>query len=106
MIGPATTWHAVRWFNLYPKRASGGYWDYHSRSPDHNCRGGFGLHEGTVSAGCVTVLDSSCFDKIIASIERSSRKTYNMNECGRFGCPFNSCSGSVWRNYYTKLYAY
>ena len=104
MIGPQTTSHGVRWFNLYPKRASGGYWDYHSKSPDHNCRGGFGLHEGTVSAGCVTVLDSSCFDEIILSVTSYPVNSYTMNECG-WGCPW-WCSGSISRQYYTTLHVY
>lgn len=32
------------WFNLYPKRSAGGYWDYYTKVSEIGCRGGFGLH--------------------------------------------------------------
>jgi hypothetical protein len=49
---------------LYKQRSGGGYWDYHTQIPEESCRGGFGLHPGTISLGSITVLERSCFNQI------------------------------------------
>jgi len=69
------------WFNLYPKRSNGGFWDYHSKVPEYNCRGGFGLHEGKISEGCITVSDEVCFQKIRQKIDTSRKITMSTWEC-------------------------
>ena len=53
------------WFNLYRQRSSGkGFWDYHTEVPELGCRGGFGLHSGSYSEGCITVTSSNCFTRL------------------------------------------
>ena len=71
----------VPWFNLYPKRSSGGYWDYHTRSPDHWCEGGFALHSGTISKGCITVGSDPCFNKLKKIITAHMTVTVQVKEC-------------------------
>lgn len=52
------------WFNLNPKKStSSGYWDYYSVDPDTG-RSTIGLHPGTISHGCVTILDSNCWIRL------------------------------------------
>ena len=43
------------WFKLYRQRVSGGYWDYHTKVPELGCHGGFAIHPGSYSEGCITV---------------------------------------------------
>ena len=85
------------WFNLYRQRESGGrYWDYHTKVPELGCRGGFGLHSGSISEGCVTVTYSSCFSRLRNQIESNYRSAnFNAYECR--GC-YSSWlgSGCVW----------
>ena len=81
----------VPWFNLYPQRSSGGYWDYHTKSPDHSCRGGFGLHSGTISEGCITVGSDPCFDKLKKIIESHGTSSTRVAECR--GCRWGLCLG-------------
>ena len=69
------------WFNLYPLRSGGGYWDYHTKSPDHYCRGGFGLHVGVISEGCITVNSDPCFDKLKKIITAHKTAVVNVKEC-------------------------
>ena len=53
------------WFNLYPrKKGTNDYWDYHTKVPELGCRGGFALHSGTISEGCITVSDDGCFNNL------------------------------------------
>ena len=82
--------HRVPWFNLYRQRASGGFWDYSTLIPELGCRGGFGLHSGTVSEGCVTVTDSSCFTRLRNEIYRRYHETkfnaWKCRSCTRRGC--------------------
>ena len=82
----------VPWFNLYRERSSskGTFWDYSTLIPELGCRGGFGLHSGSVSEGCVTVTDSSCFTRLKDEINRSFPVVYfNVYEC-------ISCSRGWW----------
>ena len=77
------------WFNLYPRRSAGGYWDYHTRVSELGCRGGFGLHPGTVSLGCITVTDSYCFNQIKDVVQRFSSRSFDVTEC--LSCIFGLC---------------
>ena len=77
------------WFNLYRRRSAGGYWDYYTRASDIGCRGGFGLHPGTVSLGCITVKDRSCFDDIKKVLTRSYSRSFDVTEC--LNCVFGRC---------------
>lgn len=79
------------WFNLYPKRSSGGYWDYYTRVAELGCRGGFGLHPGTDSLGCITVKDRSCFNKIKDEILGFRKKSLDVKECRN--CIIGRCFG-------------
>ena len=71
------------WFNLYRQRSSGGgLWDYHTLVPELGCRGGFGLHSGQVSEGCITVTNSSCFTQLRDEINNNFRVfNFNVYEC-------------------------
>ena len=59
------------WFKLYRQRVAGGYWDYHSRVPELTCCGGFTLHPGTYSRGCITVSDNNCYEHLKNVITQS-----------------------------------
>ena len=71
------------WFNLYRQRSSGGgFWDYYTRVPELGCRGGFGLHSGDNSAGCITVTNSNCFTQLKNEIINNFPVIYfNVYEC-------------------------
>merc|ERR1712228_503222 len=48
--------------------------------------GGFGLHKGSYSLGCVTVSDTSCWDKLyeqITEISEATQSEEKMDECLR-----------------------
>lgn len=90
-IGDHYSRNGVPWFNLYKQRASGGFWDYHTQIPEENCRGGFGLHPGTISLGCITVLDPACFDGIRDVIKGYGIIPFNVTECIRCSTFFGGC---------------
>ena len=71
------------WFNLYCQRSSGGgFWDYYTQVPELGCRGGFGLHSGDYSEGCITVTSSSCFNRLRNEIISNFPVIYfNVYEC-------------------------
>ena len=87
--------HNVRWFNLYPKRQNAkGFWDYHTQVPELGCRGGFGLHEGSISLGCVTVTDMSCFGNLRNEITNNFPVIqFEVYECS--GCGLSKCWGGT-----------
>lgn len=78
------------WLNLYPQRQAGGYWDYHTKVPEFGCRGGFGLHYGTRSEGCITVTDNGCFANLHDEITNNfSKMLFAVFECRL--CYFDRC---------------
>ena len=94
------------WFNLYPRRLVGGYWDYYTKVSEIGCRGGFGLHPGTVSLGCITVTDRSCFNKIKDVVQHFPSRSFDVTECR--ACTFGRCLGGIntlkgQRKYHTDL---
>lgn len=92
------------WFNLYRYKGNGKYWDYHTKIPTESCRGGFGLHPGTVSEGCITVLNDSCFNRIKNAINMHRSQTFTAVECRK--CFLGKCRGgesTVSRLYTTTL---
>ena len=94
------------WFNLYPRRSAGGYWDYYTKVSEIGCRGGFGLHPGTVSLGCITVTDRSCFNKIKDVVQHFPSRSFDVTECR--ACTFGRCLGGIntlkgQRKYHTDL---
>ena len=93
--------HGVPWFNLYRQRNGGGFWDYHTEIPELGCRGGFGLHSGSFSLGCVTVTES-CFSQLRNEINRHySEINFNAYECR--GCHERwRWIGSGYSCYWTK----
>ena len=105
-IGTYYSHGSTPWFNLY-KAGRGFYWDYHTKIPETGCRGGFGLHPGQVSLGCITVTSNSCFSRLAAVINRYSSKRFSAKECR--GCFWGICwrgSGYVSRTYATDLVAH
>ena len=89
-VGRSRIHKGVGWFNLYPQRSSGGYWDYHTKVPEFNCRGGFGLHYGWISEGCITVTDLSCFNQLRDEITNNfPEKSLNAHKCR--GCWGRRC---------------
>eukprot|EP01084_Bolivina_argentea_P106569 190675_1 len=90
-VGPETTFHSGGWLNLYPLIGDAGGWDYHTKIPYGGCRGGFGLHEGTQSLGCITVTDKDCWNSIYNAITRSTTTTQGMSEC--LNCIMGWCMG-------------
>ena len=92
------------WFNLYPKKFRGGYWDYHTKSPNHICRGGFGLHPGSRSEGCITV-SNDCFNRLKSVITQHRTSTVTVNECNEcfLGICWNGTS-TISRTLYNSVY--
>ena len=87
-VGESRIHKGVGWFNLYPKRAAGGYWDYYTKVPEFNCRGYFGLHAGTVSEGCITVTDTNCFNQLRDEITNNFPVIpFNVYKCRLCGWP-------------------
>jgi len=101
------------WFNLYRKRSSGGgYWDYSTLVPELSCRGGFGLHPGTISQGCITVTEGDCFQRLKEVIMGYGSKNFSPYECrvcrrwwfgSSYRCLFTQ---RIPRSYTTDLEAY
>ena len=97
----------VPWFNLYPPRSRGGFWDYYTRAPELGllgCRGGFGLHPGITSKGCITVTNTGCFNRIKDVIQRFPMRSFTVTECKR--CVARVCTrgtGTLTRDYLTDL---
>eukprot|EP01083_Nonionella_stella_P237741 833724_1 len=83
-VGPETTYHSGGWLNLYPV-ADSQVWDYHTNVASIGCRGGFGLHEGTQSLGCITVTDNA--------ITTTTTSTQKMDEC--LTCYWGTCWGGI-----------
>jgi hypothetical protein len=95
------------WFKLYPARKSGGYWDYHTKSADHSCRGGFALHPGGISEGCITVVDTSCYNRLKSVITRQDTSSVTVREC--LWCRWGFCWLGVWnirRTLYNSVWVY
>ena len=95
LVGNYYSHRGTPWFNLYRQRRSGGgYWDYHTKVPELGCRGGFGLHSGSHSEGCVTVTNSLCFSQLKSQIESNYRSVnFNAYEC-RF-CLWGECRSGI-----------
>mmetsp|Transcript_46445 Transcript_46445/g.41489 ORF Transcript_46445/g.41489 Transcript_46445/m.41489 type:complete len:166 (+) Transcript_46445:79-576(+) len=106
-IGPATTSHWGGWFNLYPINGDR-IWDYHTKVPAFDCEGGFALHEGSRTLGCITITDNQCWDRLYRQIF-SSTITRTMDECsGCFclvgcRCGLGQSQGSVQRQTYDAM---
>ena len=84
----------VPWFNLYKQKADGtGFWDYHTKIPEESCRGGFGLHVGSISEGCITITDNSCFNELSQVIMGYPIINFTVTECS--GCYFGHCWGGT-----------
>ena len=77
------------WFKLYRQRAAGGFWDYHTRIPEQSCRGGFALHPGSYSAGCITVTDDYCYNRLKNVITGYSAIWFSVYECR--WCRWGTC---------------
>eukprot|EP01084_Bolivina_argentea_P147456 257984_1 len=92
IVGPQTTVHGVGWFNLYPY-LSGNTWDFHTNVAELDCRGGFGLHQGSISLGCITVSDNACWNSIYNAIASSRTSVQKMDEC--LNCVWGHCFGGV-----------
>lgn len=82
---------SVPWFNLYKQKVGGsaGFWDYYTQIPEESCRGGFALHPGTYSLGCITVTSDSCFQNIKQVITAFSVIQFDVTKCR--GCVFGIC---------------
>ena len=76
------------WFKLY-KYGRGRYWDYHTLIPEESCRGGFALHGGSISEGCITVTNASCFNRLARVIKRYRSQSFSARECR--GCGWGRC---------------
>lgn len=99
LIGMYYSRRGTPWFNLYRQRSSGGYWDYSTQVPELGCRGGFGLHSGSYSLGCITVTDSGCFTRLKNEINRRySSRDFEFNAYKCLGCYSYRWlgSGCVW----------
>ncbi len=98
-IGPLNTAKAPTiWYNLYPYTGNnlypyypsdGRYWDYHTQVPGLGCRGGFGLHNGTSSGGCITVTNNTCMESIKQHLDGLPVNPFNVSECKV--CFHNGC---------------
>ena len=81
------------WFKLYRQRARGGYWDYHTLIPELGCRGGFALHPGTYSEGCITVTDNNCYRRLKNVITRYPAIWFSVRRC--HWCRWGVCFGGT-----------
>jgi len=81
------------WFKLYRAKVGGGWWDYHTKIPELGCRGGFALHPGTSSRGCITVTDDDCYSRLKDVINRNRAVSFSVYEC-------LSCGRSWWSSSY------
>lgn len=89
-IGVFRTHYSVGWFNLYKQKSDRtGFWDYHTKIPEEGCRGGFGLHYGSTSLGCITVPDSACFSRIERVLRAYPVIPFTVYECR--ACNYGSC---------------
>lgn len=81
------------WFRLYRQRVGGGFWDYHTQIPEESCRGGFALHPGSYSKGCITVKDSDCYDRLKNVINGYPAIWFSVYECS--WCTWGYCYGGI-----------
>ena len=100
--------NGVPWFNLYRQRSrSNDFWDYYTQVPELGCRGGFGLHAGSFSLGCITVTSDSCFRRLQSQITGNYDVTYfdakECRGCNTYGCVYTT---SVRRPRTTDLQSY
>lgn len=94
-IGNFYSHSGTPWFNLYPQRQGGGFWDYSTRVPELGCRGGFGLHAGSYSEGCITVPSSSCFNDLKDEINNFPVIYFNVYECPSYwDCLWGNCGST------------
>ena len=93
----------VPWFNLYRLREDDIGWDYHSDIPELGCRGRFGLHFGSVSQGCVTVTDLSCFTRLSNEINRHCKPVYFTAYKCRFCINKKLLKTCLWTKSVTRL---
>ena len=89
------------WFKLYRQRPGGDYWDYHTLVPELGCRGGFALHPGTISEGCITVSDNSCYERLKNVIDQNRAKSFSAYECLRCISRWEVC---VWTRPISRTY--
>eukprot|EP00483_Globobulimina_turgida_P000374 UN00374 len=78
LVGPQSGSHSGGWLNLYPVVSEIHVWDYYTNVPSFGCRGGFGLHEGTQSLGCITISDNSCWNSIFNAITATPVRNVDM----------------------------
>ena len=110
-IGPLNTGKSVTWYNLYPY-SDGKYWDYNSKVPGLGCRGGFALHGGSYSEGCITVTNDDCMDQIASHLNGFSASSFQVNECNAIwgpNCLSGRCRngiGTLTRSYICSLKVY
>lgn len=68
--------HRIDWYRLYPKKEdNSGYYSY--TQPTQNGRYAMGLHPGSVSLGCVTVITSTsdrCWQRIRRVIDSGNMR--------------------------------
>ncbi len=81
------------WFKLYRERVGSGFWDYHTKVPELNCRGGFALHPGSISEGCITVTDNDCYSDIANVITNYPAIWFSVYECSQ--CFLGYCLGGT-----------
>jgi len=71
----AVEWNSGKrryWVNLYPKKINGnGYWDYYCANPDTG-RSKIALHPGSISFGCISIPDSSCWFRLEAQLKQQN----------------------------------
>jgi hypothetical protein len=71
----AVEWNSgkkTNWVNLYPAKKSGnGYWDYYCVNPDTE-RSKIALHPGSISLGCISVPDSSCWLRLEKKLKQQN----------------------------------
>ena len=86
------------WVNLYPKKKKGdGYWDYYCENPDTN-RSKIALHPGSVSLGCISVPDQSCWNKLEKEFKRHTSSALSVTGVERSGWKYYktfSCNGGL-----------
>ena len=91
-IAPNEPREAHNWHNLYPY-VGGFYWDHFTKVARLGCRGGFALHGGPGSAGCVTIADQVCMERITKIIEETATKPFAVEECLK--CRLSKCRDGI-----------
>lgn len=72
------------WYNLDPEKSTrNGYWDYYSVDPSTG-RSTIAFHPGSISHGCITVPNQSCWNNLNNVLSSESSKTFTVTRYNKW----------------------